>query len=193
MIRHVFKLIWNRKRTNVLMMTEIFVSFLVLFAVVALGVYTADNWRRPIGFSIERVWSIAVDMKQQTDDVFDPGQQETTRQLMLALAEFPEIEKTAGAMLSPYQFGASNSRYNWHGRQIGFGVAEVTDGFKDLLGLDVVEGRWFGADDDGQTYEPVVINLDMRRDLFGDGPAVGKNIANDRSPDNSAAEQERRV
>ena len=34
MIRHVFKLIWNRKRTNFLMMTEIFVSFLVLFAVV---------------------------------------------------------------------------------------------------------------------------------------------------------------
>jgi len=37
MIRHLFTLIWNRKRTNVLMMTEIFVSFLVLFAVVALG------------------------------------------------------------------------------------------------------------------------------------------------------------
>ena len=58
MIRHVFKLIWNRKRTNFLMMTEIFVSFLVLFAVVALGVYTADNWRRPLGFSIDRVWSV---------------------------------------------------------------------------------------------------------------------------------------
>ena len=53
MIRHLFKLIWNRKRTNVLMMTEIFVSFLVLFAVVALGVYMLDNWRRPIGFSID--------------------------------------------------------------------------------------------------------------------------------------------
>ena len=64
MIRHVFKLIWNRKRTNFLMMTEIFVSFLVLFAVVALGVYTADNWRRPLGFSIDRVWTIAIDMKQ---------------------------------------------------------------------------------------------------------------------------------
>ena len=50
MIRHLFKLIWNRKRTNLLMMTEIFVSFLVLFAVVALAVYCADNWRRPLGF-----------------------------------------------------------------------------------------------------------------------------------------------
>ncbi len=73
MIRHVFKLIWNRKRTNFLMMTEIFVAFLVLFAVVALGVYTADNWRRPIGFSYERVWSVSIDMKQVSDDSFDAG------------------------------------------------------------------------------------------------------------------------
>ena len=68
MTRHILKLIWNRKRTNLLMMVEIFVSFLVLFAVVGLGVYTADNWRRPRGFSIENVWDVAIDMKQMTDD-----------------------------------------------------------------------------------------------------------------------------
>ena len=193
MIRHVFKLIWNRKRTNFLMMTEIFVSFLVLFAVVALGVYTADNWRRPVGFSIDRVWSVQVDMQQMSDDTFDEAQQESTRQLMLAVAEFPEIEKSAGAMLAPYQFGSSNSRYTWHGRQIGYGVAEVTDGFKDVLGLDLVEGRWFSKEDDGQNYEAVVINEDMRRDLFGDGPAIGKGINGDRTPDDSSVERERRV
>lgn len=193
MIRHVFKLIWNRKRTNFLMMTEIFVSFLVLFAVVALGVYTADNWRRPIGFSIERVWAIAIDMKQSGDDDFTPAQQESTRQLMLALKEFPEIEQSAGTMLAPYQFGSSNSRYTWHGRSIGYGVAEVTDGFKDLMGLEVVEGRWFSAEDTGQTYDPVVINQDMRTDLFGKGPVIGQNIAADRTPDSSEAERQRRV
>ncbi len=99
---------------------------------------------------------------------------------MLALKEFPEIEQIAGAMLAPYQFGSSNSRHQWRGRDIEFGVAEVTDGFKDVMGLQVVEGRWFNREDDGQTYEPVVINADMRRDLFGDGPAIGENIANDR-------------
>jgi putative ABC transport system permease protein len=193
MIRHVFKLIWNRKRTNFLMMTEIFVSFLVLFAVVALAVYTADNWRRPLGFSIDRVWTVTVDVKQTGDDDFTPAQQETTQQLMLALAAFPEIEQSAGTMLAPYQFGSSNSRYQWHGRTIGFGVAEVTDGFKDLMGLEVVEGRWFNGEDDGQTYEPVVINRDMRIDLFGDGPVLGQNISNDRTPDSSASERPRRV
>jgi putative ABC transport system permease protein len=181
MIRHVFKLIWNRKRTNFLMMTEIFVAFLVLFAVVALGVYTADNWRRPIGFSYERVWSVSIDMKQVSDDSFDAAQQETARQLMFALKEFPEIEMSAGTMLAPYQLGSSNSGYNWHGRRVEMGIAEATDDFKDVLGLKVVEGRWFGPEDDGQAYNPVVINQAMRIDLFGTGEAIGKNLNNDRN------------
>ena len=193
MIRHVFKLIWNRKRTNALMMVEIFVSFLVLFAVVALGVYTADNWRRPLGYSIDRVWVIGIDMKQTGDDAFDEAQQEMARQLLLALREFPEIEASAGTMLAPYQMGSSESSHDWRGRRIEYGVAEVTDDFKDLLGLELVEGRWFGSEDDGQAYDAVVINQNMRADLFGAGPAVGENIANDRSPDGAAAERQRRV
>jgi putative ABC transport system permease protein len=180
MIRHLFKLIWNRKRTNVLMMAEIFVSFLVLFAVVALAVYMLDNWRRPIGYSIGRVWNIGIDMKQTSDDYFDAAQQESVRQLFVALAEFPEIEGAAGTMLAPYQFGSSNSAYRWRNRDIEFGVAEVTDGFKDLLGLKLVEGRWFGPEDDGQAYDAVVINQTMREDLFGSGKAIGADI---QSPD----------
>ena len=182
MIRHVFKLIWNRKRTNFLMMAEIFVAFLVLFAVVALGVYTADNWRRPRGFSIDEVWDISVDMQQASDDDFTKTQQDTITQVMLALKGFPEIESYAGTLLAPYQVGASESRYDWHKRSIEYGVAEVTDGFKDVLGLQVVEGRWFGREDDGQTYDPVVINQNMRVDLFGSGPAIGQSIKGDPMP-----------
>ena len=194
MTRHILKLIWNRKRTNLLMMAEILVSFLVLFAVTALGVYTADNWRRPIGYSIDNVWAIAVDMKQTSDDDSTATQQETLTQLLLALKNTPEIVHSAGTMLTPYQMGSSNSRYSWHKRDIEFGVAEVTDGFKDVLGLQIVEGRWFSHDDDGQAYDAVVINEDMRRDLFGNGAAVGQSISNDRSAsDTEEPERERRV
>ena len=182
MILHVFKLIWNRKRTNFLMVLEIFVSFIVLFAVVGLGVYTLDNWRRPIGFSVDNIWNIDVDMKQTSDDYFDEKQSESIRQVMLALKEFPEIESTAGTMLAPYQFGSSSSSYDWRGRQIEFGVTEATDGFQELLRLQVVEGRWFGAEDKGQNYTPVVINQNMREDLFGSGPAIGQNLEADRRP-----------
>ena len=183
MIRHVFKLIWNRKRTNFLMVLEIFVSFIVLFAVVGIGVYTLDNWRRPIGFSYDHVWDVTIDMKQVSDDYFTEAQAQTVRQVMLAFKEFPEIEQTAGTMLAPYEFGASSSSYRWHGRMIEYGVTEVTDGFGDLLNMKIVEGRWFGPEDRGQQYAPVVINRTMREDLFGSGPAIGQTIDQDSNPD----------
>jgi putative ABC transport system permease protein len=193
MIRHLFRLIWNRKRTNVLMMTEIFVSFLVLFAVVALAVYMLDNWRRPIGYSIDRVWDIDVDMKQTSDDYFDTTQQETVSQLFLAIGEFPEIEGVAGTMLAPYQFGSSNSSYDWHGRTIEFGVAEVTDGFKDLMGLQLTEGRWFGPEDEGQSYDAVVITQTMREDLFGSGTAIGQNFQSENPPPGTVSRRPYRI
>jgi len=183
MIRHVFKLIWNRKRTNFLMVLEIFVSFIVLFAVVGIGVYTLDNWRRPIGFSYDHVWDVTIDMKQVSDDYFTEAQAQTVRQVMLAFKEFPEIEQTAGTMLAPYEFGASSSSYRWHGRMIEYGVTEVTDGFGDLLNMKIVEGRWFGPEDRGQQYSPVVINRTMREELFGSGPAIGQTIDQDSNPD----------
>lgn len=193
MTRHLFTLIWNRKRTNLLVIAEIFVSFLVLFAVLGLGVYTVDNWRRPLGFSYERIWNISIDMNQTTDDEFVAAQQGTARQLLLALRDIPEVDAAAGTMLAPYQFGSSSSALEWRGRRIEFGTAEVTDGFKDLLGLSVVEGRWFGPEDAGQQYEPVVINHEMRRDLFGDGQAVGQNLSSGHAPGGGLPRREHRI
>jgi hypothetical protein len=84
MIRHVFKLIWHRKRTNLLLMIEIFFSVLVLFGVGALGVYMAENWRRPIGFAPDNLWIVNVDMRVTGDDTFTASQVETMRRVIAA-------------------------------------------------------------------------------------------------------------
>ena len=39
MFKHLFKLIWNKKKQNFLLMSEMFFSFLVLFAVFTLLVF----------------------------------------------------------------------------------------------------------------------------------------------------------
>jgi putative ABC transport system permease protein len=196
MTRHIFKLIWNRKRVNFLMMTEILVSFFVLTAVVGLAVYMADNWRKPIGFDYENVWNISVDMRQTSDDTFTEQQSDTIRQVLLAVRSFPEIEQVAGTMLPPFSIGAASvSEYNLQGRRIEFGVEEVTDEFKDLLGLRMTEGRWFGPEDTGANYDPVVVNKSMRDDLAFAGAVVGMNIQPDLMPGETEHEtrRERRV
>jgi putative ABC transport system permease protein len=72
MIRHLLKLVWNRKRMNALIILEIFFSFLVLFVVGTLALYLWDNVRQPLGFSYTDVWTAEIKMQQTNDDTFLP-------------------------------------------------------------------------------------------------------------------------
>ena len=58
MIRHLFTLMWNRKRANGLLLLEIVLAFVVLFAVGSVGVYNWRNYRTPLGFAYEHVWEV---------------------------------------------------------------------------------------------------------------------------------------
>ena len=62
MIRHLVRIVWNRRRTNLLISIEIFLSFLVLATILILGLFLADNYRQPLGFSYQHVWSVRISM-----------------------------------------------------------------------------------------------------------------------------------
>src|SRR5262249_22372498 len=68
MIGPVLKFVWKRKRSNALLVFEIFVSFLVAFVVAALGAELFDNYTRPLGFRYEDVWTVTLSMEEATDD-----------------------------------------------------------------------------------------------------------------------------
>ena len=58
MVKHLFKLIWKQKKTNFLMMSEIFISFLILFAVSTLCVFLFRNYKEAAGLKTENVLSL---------------------------------------------------------------------------------------------------------------------------------------
>ena len=60
MIRHVFKLVWNRKRSTGLILVEILICFLVLCGILAAGVNLAYEWSSPLGFDYENVWAVEI-------------------------------------------------------------------------------------------------------------------------------------
>jgi len=177
MIRHLIKIIWNRKRANFLIAVEIFLSFLVLFAVMVQAVYYTDNYRKPLGFSYENVWNVGIDMKQASDDYHSPEQVETVRQLYRAVREFDEVVAAAGAHTQLFSFGGSfgGSRLS-DGREIEYRNNEVTDDFDKVTGLTLARGRWFNKEDDGVNWSPRVINQRFAREIFGDEDPVGKRI-----------------
>ena len=185
MTRHLLRLIWNRKRQNFLLTVEIFFSFLTLFGVVLLGMQYANNARHPVGYQIARAWSIGVDRKEPADDpAIRARHRETYDQLVRALGDMREIEVVAAGFVGPYANASWGSGTRLPGgRDVEFGVNSVTDSYRDLFNVQVVEGRWFSREDDAATWKPVVINRRLAREIFGDASAVGQIIPEEPDPD----------
>jgi putative ABC transport system permease protein len=177
MLKHLFKLVWNRKRSSALLIIEIFFSFIVVFAVVTIGAFYVDNYRQPLGFTYENVWNISINMNQISDDYWSPEQVATVNQLFLAARDFQEVEAVAGALSAPYDFGGRTSGMEIHGKRAEAQVNEVTNEFKEVMNLQLVAGRWFDKTDDALNWQPIVINQKLSRDLFGDEDSIGKPFA----------------
>lgn len=175
MTRHLFKLVWNRKRTNGLMILEIFFSFLVVFVVSTLGIYFLDNYRQPLGYHWQNVWRVSLDMGQsdQDDDALRAARLGTLERLLKEIESLAPVESAAAAMVSPYDQGGWTSGTTINGKQVDFEADAVTTKFAEVMGLEVVSGRWFQESDSALSWDPVVIDQELARDVYGDKDPVG--------------------
>ncbi len=199
MTRHLLKLVWNRKRSNVLIAIEILLSFIVLAAVTTLAVFYVDNYRKPLGFDVERIWTFTLEMNEagrssmivQSDGEAAPAapdaETELRRQrlalvgqLILALRDMPEVEAVAGAAITPYSGNTWNSDIEFGGRTYRYGSSAGTDEFARVMGLTVTRGRWFTQDDDAATWRPVVVNERLASELFGEKDPIGQFVSETR-------------
>jgi putative ABC transport system permease protein len=123
-------------------------SFLVLTAVIGAFAHFAINWQRPLGFDATSVWTLNV--------TFAPGEREsgapaTTEKLASLLREIKAargVESAAGVLLPPYVAGSWTSEFGAPGSAY-YNINSVTDEFAETMGLELVEGRWFGPEDHG--------------------------------------------
>ncbi len=174
MIRHLFTLIWNRKRANALLTLEIFLAFIVLFAVGSMGVYYWSNYRAPMGFTYKNVWQIGL----------SPGTQPRAEQfgtLQQVLAQLRSTPGVVGVSRSDdnVPFAFSN---NTTGLEYGEGPAKRSASdiniysagpeLRDIMDVQLREGRWFDRRDEVANPIPIVINEQLREQLFEPGQAA---------------------
>src|SRR5262249_33920710 len=119
MIKHLLKLVWNRKRINFLITLEIFISFIVLFAVMLFAVYFSDNYRRQLGFDYERVWNVKVEASAESDAA------KTIELMMRTVKEFNEVESLATGSSTPYGNNHWGSRIGTDENSIEFEINRV--------------------------------------------------------------------
>ena len=177
MIRHLLKLVWNRKRSNALMILEICASFLVVFVVATLGLFFLDNYRRPLGFEWKNVWNVRVGIPNTgggPGDGGSPGQAALFERLLREVRSFGAVEAAAGTAVTPFDQGGFGGSWTIDGKNVEMALDEVTPGFADVMGLKMVSGRWFQEADSGLAWEPVVIDRELARAVYGAADPVGR-------------------
>ena len=189
MIRHLLRIVWNRRRTNLLISIEIFLSFLVLATVLIVGLYLADNYRQPLGFAYQNVWSVRISMNapdagvsgagEQPFEYSPAGQRARIATLLGLLRDLPGVVSAAAAMNAPYGRSSWSSSISVAGRNFDYGANEATDSFRETMGMIVTKGRWFDRSDAGVPGEAVVINERLARELFGSEDPVGRTVTPD--------------
>jgi putative ABC transport system permease protein len=174
MFRHLFKLIWNKKKQNFLLITEMFVSFLVMFGIFTLIVYYYHNYKQPMGFEYENVWVASYHSHdiQSTDSaiVFHDA-------LTRLIKSYPEVEDVSlTGFNTPFSMSTNNTSIGYgNNRDVMSNVYQTEEEYKNVLNFKMIDGRWFDHSDDVQgKYIPVVINEKLKEELFGNDNAIGK-------------------
>ena len=172
MITHLCRLAWNRRRTNLLLAGELFLSFLVLTPLVAGWVLFAAEELKPLGFEYEDVWS-AMFMDR---DLFELGMsreeagKEHRSNIELVWRELRTLDGVQAVALAsepPFRFSEA-----WH----GIPSVDISDEGLEVLGLRLLSGRWFRPEDEALDWTPAVIDQELSRALFGDEDPLGKLI-----------------
>ena len=173
MIRHLCKLVWNRKRANALTAFQIFISFLIVFITASIAVDNADNYRRPLGFSYENRWVVNFwrDRELPLDSEVEAP---SRRQVYQALESFDWIESVASADGAAIPYGSSRWGSTIDGQPVYHGA--VSDEFYGVFNLDLVNGRWFSEEDAALDWEPLVITQPLSEALFGREDPIGQQV-----------------
>ncbi|MBB6611031.1 ABC transporter permease [Pontibacter sp. Tf4] len=179
MIKHLFKLVWNRRRANFLMILAIFFSFIVLFGTISVLVNSWRNYNKPMGFEAERIWYVNIQSFQTPKD----EARTITEQLVRRLQTLPEIESVALASgNAAYSGWSSVSGLQYKNLERGVNSVTVQGGdFQKTMDLNLTEGRWFQDGDAQSNQNPVLITQDVKEFFFGEEPATGKKLSTGQS------------
>ena len=173
MLRHLLKLIWQRKSRNLMLSLEILLAFVLVFALAAFAARYVQLQQLPTGFAYRDQWMVQIRTgKPLVNDaaIYD--------QLQRNLITLPEVKSVAFAALPVYEMSRRIGDYQ---RADGTGpiridVQDASDQYGATMDMRVTSGRWFSSADDGSDATPVVINQLAAERLFpgAAGAPVGK-------------------
>ncbi len=186
MFRHLLKPLWKRKSRNLMLTLELLLAFIVVFVCAAASGRYYQLYHLPTGFQYAAVWSIQLEHPGEAGSTMDAALYDNFKRSLEAL---PEVEKVAFSSFSPYQ------RSTWQtglylpdtGIRMDSDMMQVDDDTFAVLGMSLLQGRWFSRMDEGSAQKPVVINRRLAEAMFGSADPIGKVISEGELGDKDSA------
>jgi putative ABC transport system permease protein len=173
MFKHLFKLIWNKKKQNFLLMSEMLVSFLVIFAVFTLMVYYYNNYKKPIGLDYKNLWVVSYNNTYKTNNTDSLNIfYENLRQTIKSMPQVKEVSFCSENI--PFSQYTNGGDVHYKNATKGADNYTVDDNYQKGLTVKMLEGRWFNKADAVAKTQPVIINDELKENLFGSEDAIGK-------------------
>ena len=153
-------------------MLEIFVAFLILFAVSSLSVYFYKGYIKPAGINADNVWVTYITFNSGSDSL-DKINVELVRQ---KIKTFKEIKSFSFGSHFPYGNSNSTRGFDYNGKEFRSEVMSVEEIYPSVLGLQMQSGAWFKEIDTILKEKPIVITQHLKEEMFGNEDAIGKII-----------------
>jgi putative ABC transport system permease protein len=178
MLSHILRLIWNRRRANLLVIIEIATAFLVTFVVLALSLHAWGNYQRPLGFTYEDIWRVQVNDEAHGSVLggSSPALRKAIEDIRAAIRGIPGVVGADSIEITPFLGAADEPALGREGAAVmtmqnTLSAAAVAD-----LGVHVNQGRSFGPEDEGQDYRAALVNRDFVDMAFGGESPLGRRI-----------------
>ena len=184
MIRHFLRLTWNRKRGQILLGLELLVCFLLIAAAATYGFRDYLNFRRPLGYHVEDVWTVRFGTPSSHTGEWTAADSIAMQQAILTLRSMPEVVAVAENPTPPMSGVVSTRGLELPGQ--GSRQCYHTDAGLELgkvLRLDIARGRWFDGTDLVAATPGFVINEGLALAMHGSADPIGKPFTIDGSYD----------
>jgi putative ABC transport system permease protein len=164
MFKHILTIIWNKKKSNFLLFLEIFIAFLILFAVFSFVVQQMRNYQTALGFDTENIWMAAMDFYDEEDSTVLMDLQNRLKSELLAQ---PEIESVSfSGFVNPFDGSTWQFSSDDNGFKIWTHGVWVDENYAKTAGLTFSQGRWYTKEDLNGKYDPIVINQKLYDEVF---------------------------
>lgn len=176
MLKHLLKLIWNKKKQNSLLISEMLISFLVIFAVFTFAVYAYRNYTEPMGMNYQHTWTVSYNnsLNTKNNDSLMLYYQ-TLKQNLKAMPQVVEASYTSSN--TPFGTNHMSTNYKVKGKNVGADNFFVEDDYYKTLDIKLLGGRWYNKGDMPDRNNVIVVNKSFAEKAFGTANAVGKQIA----------------